>query len=64
MRGRELIVASAVTRAPMALVDKEPLHRVPDGAVAGMRLLIELFVADGHSLTREAVAGVRLLVEI
>ena len=48
----------------MALVDEEPLRRVPGGAVAGMRLLIELFVADGHSLTREAVAGVRLLVEI
>lgn len=57
-------MTSGITRVSMALVDEKTLHGVPDGAVARMRLLVELFVADGHSLTRETVAWVRLLVKI
>ena len=57
-------MASRITRVAVTLVDEETLHRVPHGAVTRMRLLIELFVADGHALTRETVTWVRLLVKV
>ena len=57
-------MTSDIARVSVTLVNEQTLHRVPHRSVTRMRLLVELLVADGHSLARETVARVCLLVKV